>query len=91
MKADGNCAYLLASWTASVGKINRRLLRSSKSREQKKEAPRLPSANVLSAIVCAILGLLRISDVIKNSGFDCKRVFISDNYQWRLAQRRKMF
>ena len=35
-----------------VGKINLRLLRSSKSREQKNEAPSLPSANVLSAIVC---------------------------------------
>jgi len=32
-----------------------RLLLSSKSREQKKEAPSCPSANNLSAIVCAIV------------------------------------
>ena len=50
-KIDRNSRYLRASWTARVGKMNRRLLRSSKSREQKKEAPSRPSANILSAIV----------------------------------------
>ena len=55
MKVDRNSVYLLASWTARVGKINWRLLRSSKSQEQKKEAPSRPSANVLSAIVCAMV------------------------------------
>ena len=55
MKIDRNSVYLRASWTARVGKMKRRLLRSSKSREQKKEAPSCPSANNLSAIVCAIV------------------------------------
>ena len=55
MKLDRNWVYLLASWTARVGKMVRRLLRSSKSREQKKEAPSSPSAKVLSAMVCAIV------------------------------------
>jgi hypothetical protein len=35
--------------------MNLRLLRSSKSREQKKEAPSCPLANVFSAIVCAMV------------------------------------
>ena len=35
--------------------MNRRLLRSSKSREQKKEAPSFPSANALSATVCEMV------------------------------------
>ena len=47
--------YLRASWTARVGKMKWRLLRSSKSREQKKEAPSCPSTNTLSAIVCAMV------------------------------------
>ena len=38
-----------------VGKISLRLLRSSKSREQKKEAPSRPAANILSATVRAIV------------------------------------
>ena len=54
-KVDRNSGYLLESWTARVGKIDRRFLRSSKSREQKKEAPSLPSANALSAVVCAMV------------------------------------
>ena len=55
MNIDRNLVYLLASWTARVGKMNWRLLRSSKSWEQKKEAPSRPSANVLSATVCAMV------------------------------------
>ena len=55
MKEDRNPGYLLESWTARVGKIDQRSLRSSRSREQKKEAPSLPSANALSAIVCAMV------------------------------------
>ena len=55
MRIDRNLVYLRASWTARVGKMSWRLLRSEKSREQKKEAPSCPSANVLSAIVCAIV------------------------------------
>ena len=47
------------------------------------------SSETTIPIAMSILGLLRISDVIKNSGFDCKRVFISDSYQWRPAQRRR--
>jgi hypothetical protein len=35
--------------------MNWRLLRSEKSREQKKEAPSCPFANDLSAIVCAMV------------------------------------
>jgi hypothetical protein len=35
--------------------MNWRLLRSKKSREQKKEAPSFPAAKVLSAIVCAMV------------------------------------
>ena len=54
-KIDRNSQYLRASWTARVGKMKWRLLRSSKSREQKNEAPSRPSANILSAIVCAIV------------------------------------
>ena len=54
-RRDRNLGYLRASWTARVGKINWRLLRSSKSREQKNEAPSCPSTNVLSAIVWAIV------------------------------------
>ena len=54
-KADRNSGYLLDSWTARVGKIDRRSLRSWKSREQKNEAPSLPSANALSAVVCAMV------------------------------------
>lgn len=34
-RVDRNLAYLGASWTARVGKMNLRLVRSSKSREQK--------------------------------------------------------
>jgi len=45
----------LASWKASVGKIAWRFLLSSKSREQKKLAPSLPSANAVSANVWAIV------------------------------------
>jgi len=55
MNADQNLGYLHASWTASVGKMKWRLLLSSKSREQKKEAPSWPSAKTLSAIVCAMV------------------------------------
>ena len=55
MNGDRNLVYLRASWTARVGKMNWRLLRSSKSREQKKEAPSRPSANALSAMVCAMV------------------------------------
>src|ERR1700753_1168030 len=55
MKADRKSVYLRASWTARVGKIDWRFLRSSKSREQKKDAPSRPSANILSAIVCAMV------------------------------------
>ena len=44
-----------ASWKASVGKIAWRLLRPSKSREQKKLAPSFPSAKDLSANVWAIV------------------------------------
>ena len=55
MRIDRNSLYLRASCTARVGKMNWRSLRSKKSREQKKEAPRRPSANILSAIVCAIV------------------------------------
>ena len=47
--------YRQASWKASVGKIVWRLLRSSKSREQKKLAPSFPSANVVSANVWAMV------------------------------------
>ena len=54
-KIDRNSVYVRASWTARVGKMKWRSLRSSKSREQKNEAPRRPSANVLSAIVCAMV------------------------------------
>ena len=54
-KIDRNSGYLRASWTARVGKMNWRLLRSSKSREQKNEAPSRPSANILSAIVWAMV------------------------------------
>jgi hypothetical protein len=55
MRIDRNLMYLRASCTARVGKMKWRLLRSSKSREQKKEAPSCPSANALSAIVCAMV------------------------------------
>ena len=55
MKVDRYSGYLLESWTARVGNINLRFLRSWYSREQKKEAPSLPSANALSAVVCAIV------------------------------------
>src|ERR1700753_2105488 len=55
IKVDRNSVYLRASWTARVGKIDWRFLRSSKSLEQKKEAPSRPSANVLSAIVWAMV------------------------------------
>ena len=55
MMIDRNLVYLLASWTARVGKMNWRLLRSSKSREQKKEAPSCPSEKTLSATVCAMV------------------------------------
>ena len=54
MRNDRKSAYFRASWTASVGKMRRRLFRSSKSREQKNEAPSCPSAKTLSAIVWAI-------------------------------------
>ena len=54
-KTDRNSVYLRASWMARVGNINWRLLRSSKSDEQKKEAPSRPSAKTLSATVCAIV------------------------------------
>jgi hypothetical protein len=47
--------YFCPSWNASVGKISWRLLRSSTPLEQKNDAPRRPSANVLSAMVCAIV------------------------------------
>ena len=52
---DRTSVYLRASWTARVGKMYWRLLQSSKSLEQKKEAPSCPPANTLSAIVCAIV------------------------------------
>ena len=55
MRIDRNSGYLRASWTARVGKMKWRSLRSSRSREQKKEAPSCPSANTLSAIVCAMV------------------------------------
>jgi len=54
-KIDRNSAYLRASWTARVGNMKWRLLRSSKSREQKNEAPSHPSANSLSAMVWAMV------------------------------------
>ena len=37
-----------------VGKMSLRLPRSLELREQKKEAPSRPSADILSAIVCAM-------------------------------------
>ena len=43
------CKYRQASWKARVGKIFSRLLRSSKSREQKKLAPSFPFLKVVSA------------------------------------------
>ena len=43
------CRYRQASWKAMVGKIFSRLLRSSKSREQKKLAPSFPSSKAVSA------------------------------------------
>ena len=48
------CGYRHASWKATVGKIARRLLRSTKSHEQKKLAPSFPSAKALSATVWAM-------------------------------------
>ena len=42
-KRDRKSGYLCASWNAMVGNMKWRLLRSSKSREQKNEAPRRPS------------------------------------------------
>jgi len=54
-KMDQNLVYLHASWTAMVGKMNWRLLWSSKSHEQKKEAPSCPPAKTLSAIVCIMV------------------------------------
>ena len=44
-----------ASWKASVGKIAWRLLRPSKSREQKKLVPSLPSAKAVSADIWAMV------------------------------------
>ena len=55
MRIDRISVYLRASWTAMVGNMNWRLLLSSKSLEQKKEAPSCPCAETLSAIVCAIV------------------------------------
>jgi len=49
-----NCGYRWASWNASVGRMSRPLLLSSNSREQKKLAPRVPSAKQISANVWAI-------------------------------------
>ena len=43
------CGYRQESWKARVGKIIWRLLRFSKSREQKKLAPSFPFSNVVSA------------------------------------------
>ena len=54
-RIDRSSVYLRASWTARVGKMKWRLLRSSKSREQKKEAPSCPFANSLSVVVCAMV------------------------------------
>lgn len=55
MSEDRKSGYFCASWNANVGKMNRRLLRSSKPLEQKNDAPKRLSANNLSAIVCAIV------------------------------------
>ena len=53
LKTWTNCSqkrgYWYASWNASVGNITWRLLLPSKSYEQKKLAPRLPSAKLISA------------------------------------------
>ena len=53
-RIDRNSAFERASWTARVGKMSWRSLRSPKSREQK-EAPSRPSPDTLSAIVCAMV------------------------------------
>ena len=53
---DRNSVYLRASWMAKVGKMRWRLLRSSKSQEQKKEAPSCPFGKILSATACAMVG-----------------------------------
>lgn len=54
---DRTSGYLWASWNANVGKMKRRSLLSSKSREQKNDAPRRPSVNVRLAIVFAMVDL----------------------------------
>ena len=54
-RIDRNSVFERASWTARVGKMSWRSLRSPKSREQKKEAPSRPSPDTLSAIVCAMV------------------------------------
>ena len=48
-KCCRKCGYRQASWKERVGKIIWRLLRSSKSREQKKLAPSFPFSEVDSA------------------------------------------
>ena len=55
IREDRKPGYLWASWTASVGKMSLILLRSSKPLEQKNDAPRRPSANILFETVCAIV------------------------------------
>ena len=55
MSEDRNLGYRCASWNANVGKMSWRLLRSSKTLEQKNDAPKWPLANNIAAAVCAIV------------------------------------
>ena len=57
MKDNQNQGYFLASWTARVERIEQRFLWSSKSQEQKKEAPsqrELCLSNCMQYKVCVL-------------------------------------
>ena len=47
------------------------------------------SSKTTAAVSMSILGTFCTPDVVENSGFGCRIVF-SDNYHWKLAQRRMM-
>ena len=84
---DRNVGYLYASWKARVGKMKRRSLRSSKSREQKKEAPSSPSVKTCSLTVWAIVDLPVPASPFSQKTGDFLKSPIHDSISFRTVSR----
>ena len=87
MRTDLNFGYLRASWKARVGKMKWRLLRSLKSREQKKDAPSSPSAKAHSLIVWAIVDLPVPASPFNQKTGDLSKSFVHNSIALRTVSR----